>query len=196
MKATTLLALAFAAGLLGGVGGTLLTLHIQHQDREIIRAQRFELLNGMGKRIGFWGPGYNNQPVIIFGTADSPPDSRASLTEGALVGDRVALGLTGDANPFLFFRAKDGSPRVRLALDEFERPDLTMDDEWGARLGLGHERPDTSDKTANDWSLVFLPSRASIGMTVVPRNGRHYLKGYVNAAKDDLLWPAGAHNRP
>src|SRR5208337_3664760 len=49
-----------------------------------------------------------------------------------------------------FLRSKNGPPRARLYLNEFEKPMLLMDDENGVRVSLGAEQSDTPSIDIND----------------------------------------------
>lgn len=198
MKTISLIVAALFAGFVGGILGTISVLRY-HRPAEIqvIRAHRFELLNDAGERVSYWGRDKGNQLLLVFENKTFKGDSGSKIAPAAedFVRQRIALGVSGDGGPLFEIRGADGRPRLRLLLNEFDKPTMIMDDESGVRAAFGYEQPDTSDPHADDWALQFLPNRARMGMYVDYDHGKKYLRGFVKIRDDKLPWPPASQPR-
>jgi hypothetical protein len=162
MKQITLFAAATLTGFVGGVLGTLVTQRSQRSAApQIIRAQRFELLDGTGKPIAFWGIDKRNYAVLAFGGYwPDQSDRKTQPPTNPLAGlddprnHRVSIGVI-DEIPFLALTGADGKARVRLDLSSDGKPALLMGDEREWRMSLGVEQSDTPGPQDNDWTLDF-----------------------------------------
>jgi hypothetical protein len=104
-------------------------------------------------------------------------------------GQRAAIGLTGDARPFVMFRGNDGKPRADLWVSEYGKPVFSLYDETSSRVTLGVRRSDTPGPKDMDWGLDFYPDRAGIGMETVEQAGRSYVQGYFSVHHDRVPFP-------
>jgi len=194
MKQFINLAAALAAGLIGGILGTR-TIGTLHQPGEngTIRARSFELVNEVGQTISLWGVDNNQNLVLTFG-------SRGLLKGGSLPGRTpgnlrdpdnqvTAIGLQANDMPWLKMSGADKKTRVRLYLTMDGKPIMLMEDETGPRLCLGVEQSDTPGPNDNDWSLVFKPEVARIGLHAEERGGETYVQGGVLVRPDKLKYP-------
>jgi hypothetical protein len=190
MKYALLFLVALLAGVAGGCLSTyaLLARKLHHPEEQVIRAHRFELVNDAGRPISFWGFDKSQEAVLAFGSNDAPgapggsSQRHSSLGLNDPYGSRVAIGVPGNAGPFLRFNGSDGQLRVLLDMDDFERPSLMMKDDNLLGLTLGSERsdtPDFRDKTEH-WALNFFPEeRARIGMFTEQKGKQTYVTGFV-----------------
>ncbi len=64
-----------------------------------------------------------------------------------------------------------------------------MEDETGPRLSLGVEQSDTPGPDDHDWSLVFNPDIARIGLHSEKVGGQRYIQGGVWVNKDRVKYP-------
>ncbi len=179
MKQLHFTLLAFAAGLAGGIAGARLG-QVHGSGPEVIRARSFELVDGKGNVLSYWGIGQNEYVMLAFGNhwpADmlrEHPESHPPLKE--TVNQMLALGVQGNS-PFVTLRGSDKATRMRL-YTLWDKPILAMDDENGIRLSLGVQLSDTPGPQDNDWGLGFSPNSATIGMHAFKKDGKQYIRGY------------------
>jgi hypothetical protein len=158
----------------------------------MIRARSFELVNEAGEPISFWGVDQGQNAVLAFGSRGldlrgAPHGVPAGLSNPE--NQLVAFGLLGDDDPMLKMRGADGKTRVGLLLSPDAKPTLTMEDETGPRVSLGIEQSDTPGPQDNDWTLVFGPERARIGMFTEREHGQNYVRGIFLLNKDTVKYP-------
>jgi len=159
---------------------------------QVIRARSFELVNEAGHPISFWGVDQGQNAVLAFGSrglalSDAPRRVPAGLSNPE--NQLAAFGLQGNDAPILTMRGADGKTRVRLLLSPDAKPTLTMEDETGPRVSLGIEQSDTPGPQDNDWTLVFGPERARIGMFTEKDNGQTYVRGIFLLNKEKVKYP-------
>jgi hypothetical protein len=192
-KTVITLAASLLVGCAGGIAGTLIILHHKPEFAQaVVRAHSFELIDDRGKAVSRWGIDENHNPLIAFMPSAATPLSASSVMDLSLEDrgtQRVAIGLTGDANPFLTFRGNDKRPRVQLWVSEFGQPVFSLYDENSCRAVLGVRRSDTPSANDRDWGLDFLPDRAGIGMGTVRKDGRNYAQGYFYLHQDQTPVP-------
>lgn len=186
-------AISLLLGCVGGIGGTLLVLNYESKMAQpLIRARSFELIDESGKAVSRWGIDKYHNPLMAFTRSDLAAPS-GSLGKDVSLDDRdtqrVAIGLTGDANPFLLFTGNDKKPRAELWVSEYGKPVFSLYDETSGRVTLGIRRSDTPGPNDNDWGLDFHPSRAGIGMEVLEKAGRSYVQGYFSVRRDRVPFP-------
>lgn len=189
-----LIAAALLAGFFGGVLSTRLTQADEASGSErIVRARGFELVDGTGKVISFWGVDKGEQTVLAFRSRrpvppvglDGGPRSPGlddPLNQG------TAIGMVDDS-PFVRFRAPEGTTRMSLYLTSWHKPILLMADGTGPRIGLGIVQGD-SPSDSDDWALNFVPDRAWIGMYSKEEGGQKYVRGVLSVSKDKVNYPA------
>ena len=185
-------AMSFLVGCAGGISGTLIILHHESQIAQpVVRARSFELIDESGRAVSRWGIDQHHNPLIAFMPGDAPSSGSLANDLSLDNGDtqRLAIGLTGDANPFLTFRGDDKKPRVQLWVSEFGQPVFSLYDENSCRVTLGVRRSDTPSLNDRDWGLDFNPDRASIGMETVQQQGHSYVKGYLSVRQDKIPFP-------
>ncbi len=195
MKQLYLVLVALAAGFAGGIAGARLTqLQARESTPRVIRARAFELVDEKDNVLSYWGIGQNEYVILAFGNHFSrempagKPESHPSLKQ--MQNQMLALGVQGDG-PFLTLRGTDGTTRMRLYTDLWNKPSLMMDDEAGPRISLGIVRSDTPGPQDNDWALDFIPDSATIGMRVLKQNGRQYIKGFQWLKTNPVEYPPG-----
>lgn len=193
MKILATFAISLLLGCLGGIGGTLMVLrHKAEIPEPAVRARSFELVDANGKTVSRWGLDQYHNPLLAF--SPSAAMARPNLLGGELSLDnrdtqRVAIGLTGDANPFLWFAGNDNKPRATLLVSEYGKPVFSLYDENSWRVGLGVEGSDTPSPNDNDWGLDFYPNRASMGMGTTQKRGKSYVQGYISIHRDKVPFP-------
>ena len=133
-----------ALSLISGFGGGMLSIRSQPViagSQEPVRASRFELVDGSGKTIAFWG-------------MDSHQCTSLAFT-GGTKNEVAVLGLSG-FNAFLHLNGADGKPRARLQVGWHEKPFLNLGDEvWQGRVSLGFIAGDAPGPEDDTWGLVF-----------------------------------------
>lgn len=131
---------ACAAGYLGGVLSS--QPPAAASSRDVVRASRFELVNGAGAVVAGWEAESNGAVRLNF-----LHDQRTS----------IALGTLTDGRPFLRMDGQDGKNRISLDLVQGDKPLLVMSDErWEGRVHLGFMTPDTFPYSNWDhWGLLF-----------------------------------------
>lgn len=131
---------ACAAGYVGGLASSQTPITASAPD--VVRATRFELVNGSGAPVAAW---------------EVDPSGGAHL--GFLRHDTVGLdiGVLPDGRPFLRMSGRDGKRRIVMELDQVDKPMLGMGDErWEGRVHLGFIPPDTSPYSNwDEWGLLF-----------------------------------------
>lgn len=186
MKYAHLLAVALLAGAIGGSLSTYAVLtYTRGHSQQVVRAQRFELVDSIGRTNSFWGVDSAGQEVLAFGGRETERDAAAGSRDQQLV-----LGLEGKrGRPFLGVYGSDAQIRALLNLDDFQRPLLAMSNGNGLGLTLGSERSDTPgirDKTER-WALSFLPEeRARIGVSAQPEPTGLFAQGFLRVQPEKL----------
>lgn len=131
------------AGLAGYFGGFLGSrCHVEAAQLEVIKASKFELVNGLGVTVGTWEVDSKNAAHLRFlGSRD-----RAS----------IEVGVRSDGTPVIEMSGRDGKRRITLSLSQFDKPMLLMGDErWEGRIHLGFVEPDTFTPEWDNWGLLF-----------------------------------------
>lgn len=146
---------ACAAGYLGGVLSA--TNSVKASPSDVVRASRFELVDGGGSPVASW-------------ELDSKGEVHLSFVHDSHVG--IALGTLSDGRPFLRMGGRDGKNRLSFDLDQADKPILAMSDErWEGRVHLGFMPPDTFPYSNWDhWGLLFRAfgsEHAIVGMGTV-----------------------------
>lgn len=184
---------ALAAGFVGGVVGARVAGTGERDPRAVVRARSFELVNETGQTISFWGVDNIQHAVLAFGSRGlvvdraHPSGMPAELRNPD--NQLTAFGLQGNDSPILKMSAADGKRRVSLLLSQDGKPVLTMNDETGPRVSLGIEQSDTPGPQDNNWSLLFAPEMARIGMGIEERGGETYLRGVFFVSRDRVKYP-------
>ncbi len=188
MRQILTIVIALFAGFLGGIIGSRVD---GARERSIVRAHSFELLNDAGEAISFWGiDNIGQTATLAFGSrgrglaGSSGHDAPGGITNPD--NQLISIGLASADEPVLRMRGPDGKPRVRLYVTPYGKSSLLMDDETGTRMLLGVEQSDTPGPEDNNWSLLFLPERARIGMGTVTENGQTYLMSTFFLSKDKV----------
>ncbi len=194
MKQVLLIVVAASVGFAGGiVGARMFPSQTGQTPARVLRAHSFELVNDSGQVVSFWGIDKGKQVVLAFGNSHQKTDVKDPIPPEEGLDEpshqRTAIGLLGDGSPFLALQARDGKPRERLSLTEYDKPILLMDDETGVRVSLGLAQSDTPGPRDNDWSLDFYPRRASIGMYNIHEGDQVYVRGFVSVHKDNVKYP-------
>jgi len=193
MKYLITTTVALIAGFVGGLLGARAPRSGDPGTKEVIRARSFEVVNEVGQVISYWGVDEGDNLVLTFG-------SRGPSKGGALHGrppldlknrenQLTALGLQGNDMPMLKMSGADGKTRVRLLLSYDGKPTLSMEDETGPRVSLGIEQSDTPGPNDHDWTLVFGPERARIGMFAEKIKGQWYYRGGLLVNRDAMKYP-------
>jgi hypothetical protein len=132
---------ACAAGYMGGLLASQQSVKASAPP-EVIRAMKFELVDGSGTPVGAWEfePGAGVSLRFMF-------NAKASFVIGNLA----------DGHPFLAMSGRDGKRRIVMELDQSDKPMLGMGDErWEGRVHLGFIPPDTAPYSNWDhWGLLF-----------------------------------------
>jgi hypothetical protein len=159
LEKTGVAVIALAAGFLGSVlhnwvRGSRVTVPAAP---EVLRAKRYEVVNGSGRVLSYWGP--DNDPSI---PASTPKGTllvfmNAKGQRGAEFGSR-----TGDNGPTLNFYDRDHRERVRLALSQGDDPILGFSsiDRDGAVLLGAIEGDVWVDKPGDSWGLQLRSGNA------------------------------------
>jgi hypothetical protein len=197
MKPLIVILGALAAGFVGGVVGARVAGTGEKDPISVIRARSFELVNESGQTISFWGVDNIQQAVLAFGSRGfalnevHPNGIPAGLRNPD--NQLTAFGLQGNDGPILKMSAANGKRRVSLLLSQDGKPALTMADETGPRVSLGIEQSDTPGPQDNNWSLLFAPEMARIGMGTEKQGEETYVRGVFfvnrNKAKYPDQWP-------
>lgn len=185
---------ALLLGFVGGIVGTLTTLHREKASiQQEVRARRFELVDGSTEVVSVWGIDHNHNPLLAFSPSGVGKEERPfegylghKLSLDDADSQRVGIGLTADGDPFFKFRGHDEKLRARLYVDSDGKPDFTLSDEKTERVVLGVLRSDTPGPQDNDWGLDFYPERAGIGMACVKHGAQTMLHGYFYLHKDGV----------
>lgn len=190
MKQIILVAASLIAGLAGGFLGERLA-HVREggSPERVVRARAFELVDGAGRPISYWGFDRRGNAALSFGGQwDSVHhvDRIGDLTDPRNQG--AAFGIVG-GSPTLQFNGADGAIRLNMGLSCFEKPLLWMGDETGKRLALGVEYSDTPSAEDNDWHLIFEPNRAWIGMYVARDGTGKYVQGGMSVNTGKVKYP-------
>jgi len=180
MRQLALTLLALIAGFAGGYASQL--LHRQ-TPLSTLQATRFELVNRSGQVIGMWGSDPDDRTVLAF--AQRPAQNNVFDQSQ----QRAAIGLYADGSPFLKLASKEGQSRIRLDLNEFDKPILMMNDSHGVRVALGVEQSDTPSMNDDDWILSFNPNRLRLGMISEPAGPHRYVHGFLKMNKDKVQFP-------
>ncbi len=185
---------ALIAGFAGGILGMLVVrAHEPPRSEQVIRARSFELVNEAGETISLWGVDQGGNAVLAFGSRGlALKGARPHGVPAGLLNPEnqlAAFGLQGDDAPVLAMRGADGKTRVRLLLSPDAKPILMMEDETGPRVALGIEQSDTPGPQDNDWTLVFGPERARLGMFAEKEGGQTYVRGGLMVNKDKVKYP-------
>jgi hypothetical protein len=176
------------SGFVRGIAGTFAIFALTRGRPEpVIRAHRFELIDGRGRPTAFWGTDPAGYVALeFFGQEQSGADAARTGKK------QLEIGLEGkDGSPFLQFSGSDGQLRVLLDLDDFQRPLLMMKDENSLGLTLGSERTDTPqirDKSER-WVLNFLPNeRARIGTVAEQNQAGQYARGILRGQPEKFKY--------
>lgn len=195
MKISLILVAALTAGFIGGVLGVRMAPP-GDRGRAVseIRARAFELVDGDGKVISYWGVDKGGDAVLAFSSHWSvpPPGGGTGHANHGLTDpedQRLSIGVIDDS-PFLFFTGPDRKRRMSLSLNIFQKPILWMGDETGGRLFLGIQQSDTPGPQDNDWALDFEPNMARIGMFNEQEGRQTYLRGFLFISKDKVTFPS------
>jgi hypothetical protein len=182
------------AGFLGGVAGsaTFFAYERSHP-RETVRARSFEVVDAAGRTISYWGVDNGQNAVIAFANRGEPggvvlpgqPPPNLRDPDKQL----LAVGLQGNDMPMIKMRGADGKTRVRMYLSEYSKPLLLMEDETGPRVLLGVDGSDTPSPEDNNWTLMFMPERAWIGMGTEKVNGTNYIVSSFFVSHDRVKSP-------
>jgi hypothetical protein len=159
---------ACAAGYIGGLLSSQIPARASPPD--VVRAARFELVNGSGVPTATW-------------EADPSGESRLSFLHGHdTVG--VDIGVLSDGRPFLRMRGRDGKNRIVMTLDQTDKPMLGMGDEqWEGRVHLGFMPPDTFPYSNWDhWGLVFRASGSPVAVIGMAKTGNNPIEGFLTVA--------------
>jgi hypothetical protein len=179
---------ALAAGFVGGILGTH-WIPIRPSPEQVIRARAFELVDGAGNVISFWGIDKGEHTVLAFASQGVNPKvggraQRVDFRPDDPIGQLASVGEADDM-PFVRFKGEDGRDRMNLVISMTGKPLLLMGDEDGPRVGLGIRQSDTPGPQDNDWALEFGPERASIGMTGRrTQDGVRYFRGFSFVNED------------
>lgn len=190
MKRIFTVVAAIVAGFLGGIVGTRIG---GARDQIVVRAHSFELLNDAGEVISFWGVDSAQSATLAFGSrrrglgGARPQGVPAGITNPD--NQLLAIGLASADEPMLKMRGTDGKIRASLYVAPYEKPFLLMEDETGPRVLLGIEQSDTPGPEDNNWSLLFLPQRARIGMGTVKEGGQNYVVGTFFLNRNKVKYP-------
>jgi hypothetical protein len=132
-----------AACLSGYLGGTLASQNrVEAFSPTVVRASKFELLNGAGVPVGSWEIDSNNEIHLRL----LPRQEHAAFD----------IGVLGDGRPIFRMGGRDGKDRVVIELNETDKPILGMGDErWEGRVILGFNGADFPSPNQDDWGLLF-----------------------------------------
>jgi hypothetical protein len=193
MKQTILIVAALLAGFVGGVLGTRVE-HTREQARpeQVVRARSFEMVDGAGRVISYWGIDKRDHAVLAFGSYWPPDktgrgDGPPTLPPDDPDNQRVVVGVLADS-PYVDLRGVDGKTRMRLNLSIYQKPILWMGDETWPRLWLGIQHSDTPGPEDNDWALSFGDS-VSIGRLTEEVGGERYVRGFLSVDKNRVKFP-------
>jgi hypothetical protein len=132
-----------AACIAGFLGGTFASQNrVEAFSPTVVRASKFELLNGAGVPVGSWEVDSNNEIHLRL----LPRQEHAAFD----------IGILGDGRPIFRMSGRDGKDRVVIELDQADKPILGMGDErWEGRVLLGFNGPDFPDSNWDNWGLRF-----------------------------------------
>jgi hypothetical protein len=185
MKPFVTLVLALSTGLVGGfIGARIAVVTERTATEQVVRARKFELVDGTGRPLSYWGIDQDNYAVLAFGwyapgIAPGSADAPRSFS-GGLANPRnqsLVLGVAGSI-PFTSLRAPDGDIHLHMGLNPWGKPIVSMADETGRRLFLGVLQSDTPGMDDKDWALSFQPDMSAIGMRRRGKDGKTY-EGFV-----------------
>jgi hypothetical protein len=184
---------ALVAGFVGGILGTRVPNNGDQGPKKVVRARSFELVNEAGQVISYWGTDKGGNLVLTFGSRGAFEGSalhyRPIVDLKDMDNQLTAIGLQGNDMPLLKMRGDDRKTRVRLYLSQDSKPILLMEDQTGPRVSLGIDQSDTPGPDDNNWTLDFLPERASIGMVTEKEGGQKYVRGFFSINKDKVKYP-------
>jgi hypothetical protein len=189
------LALGFAGGILATKVNIPLNRHID-SSAEVVRANRFELVNSYGKTLAYWGEAKDEHKVMLsFIDENAHPQDEFGVEYKEMENGRPSV-----YTPFSMLFGRDGIARMWEGLDSTQNPVISMGDGRSeGRLMLGHNCCTDVAGDANDpwdnWSLSMRdPSPNSeeyvnIGVTT-PLNGK-MRKGNVRTGYLELRNSSG-----
>ena len=161
--------LLICASMFGFLGGSLSAplRPANASDLNVVRATRFEIVDNSGTPVAFWGPTDTKELVLAF--RDQSKNQVA------------AFGIHSNGSPFLDLSGADGKSRVRVQLEENQKPQLAMSDEaWEGRLLLGFVASDVPIPTDGDWALrLRAPGGDFAGIGIIKNRTDGTLSGTV-----------------
>jgi hypothetical protein len=139
--------ISLVAGLIGGVVGQRITSNADVQSSVVVRANRFELLNGSGKMVSYWGFSSDFERTVL---AFQDPSGK----------ERMRIGMTDRSRaPEWVMAGHDGRPRINAIVDGLNSPRIAMSDALTSRILLGTWRQSDAlgaEKEGDSvWRLVF-----------------------------------------
>lgn len=147
VRTTLTVVISLVAGFIGGVVGQRLSSTTEVQSSVVVRANRFELLNGSGKTVSYWGFSSDFDRTVL---AFQDPSGM----------ERVRIGMTDRSRaPEWLITGHDGRPRIQATVDGLNRPTIAMSDAITSRILLGSWRQ--SDVLGSEsegdsiWRFVF-----------------------------------------
>ena len=151
-----------AACISGFLGGTLVSQNrIEAVSPIVVRASKFELVNGAGVPVANWEVDSRNEIHLRL-----LPNRESAAFD---------IGVLADGRPSLLMRGRDAKDRIVIELDEADKPMLEMGDErWQGRLILGFNGPDSPDTVHDNWGLrfrAFGSERTVAGIGTMQRRG-------------------------
>jgi hypothetical protein len=164
------LTLGFAGGILAMMLNHPLNRRLSSSENrvEVVRANRFELVNSSGKTLAYWGEDTGEHKIMLaFVDENAYPQAEFGVEPREMENGRPSA-----YNPFSILFGRDGIGRMWQGLDITQNPVIAMGDgKSEGRLLLGHRcctdvAGDTNDPWDN-WSLVM-------------RDPSHGWKEYVN----------------
>ena len=186
--------LSCAFGVFGGYAYT--HWHAAKMEKvPVLRSSRFELTDNTGRVIAFWGADRGNNTVLAFLQKASqdmgPEEYRVSPGQTSFTGqnpnEALTVGMMSTQVPFMNLQAKDGSSRVMLYLNEYQKPVFIMSDEhYEGRLILGFISNDAPSPGDDDWALSFRgPEVAGIGSIKDPVDGKY--RGFLSVTRNPQI---------
>ena len=178
MKGALLLLAAVLAGFAGGLVGR----QVAGQTQTPVRGRGFELVDGAGQVISFWGIDQSTQAVLAFGARGQalggmrPKGDPLGLRN--LENQVAVFGLQGNDSPMLKMNGSEGKRRVSLMLSQESKPVLALGYQLDTGVLLGIEQSDTPGPEDNNWGLIFPPERVRISMGTKKEGDKAYVWGY------------------
>lgn len=125
---------------------------------DVVRAKRYEVVNGSGRVLSYWGPDSDPQIPAKTGRGVLMVFMDLNGTRRCQIGSRI-----GDYGPELLFYDKDGpsegkrrqytEPRFGVSLYDNEDAVLAMRNRSSWRILLGAEHGDAPDPSEDTWGL-------------------------------------------